>query len=159
MPLHRITATFAACVLALVLAPVALAGPPADKGKPVSAAQGQGQGQGSGKSQADEHAGAHDAGAKGASGDKGKESAHDDADNHGQAVSECNHRANDKKLKGKERQEYLEWCTDHGERAKYDDRRYDQDRSCYRRADEKGLGGDFRRVYIKECLQKQEKNR
>jgi hypothetical protein len=80
-------------------------------------------------------------------------------DNRGQVVSECNHRANTKELKGKERQEYLEWCTDHGERHRYDERRYDQDRSCYRKADDKGLSGDFRRVFVQDCLRKQEKNR
>ena len=84
---------------------------------------------------------------------------HADDGNHGQVVSECNHRANAKKLKGKERQEYVEWCTDHGERHHYDDRRYDQDRSCYRKADDKGLSGDFRRVFIQDCLRKQERNR
>ena len=84
---------------------------------------------------------------------------HADDGNHGQVVSECNHRANEKKLKGKERQDYVEWCTDHGERHHYDDRRYDQDRSCYRKADDKGLSGDFRRVFIQDCLRKQEKNR
>jgi hypothetical protein len=80
-------------------------------------------------------------------------------DSRGQGVSECNHRANNKELKGKERQEYLEWCTDQGERHRYDDRRYDQDRSCYRKADDKGLSGDFRRVFVQDCLRKQEKNR
>ena len=124
-----------ALALGLLLAPVAFAEPPADKGKPAAAA--------------------HD---DDKSGDKGR---YDDNDggNRGQVVSDCNHRANEKNLKGKDRQEYVEWCTDRGEHYKYDDRRYDQDRSCYRRAEEKGLSGDFRRVFIQDCLRRLEKNR
>ena len=118
----------ATIALSAVLAPVAYAEPPADKGKNANAAVNRD----------------HETG---------------DDDSRGQVVSECNHRANNKELKGKERQEYLEWCTDHGERHRYDDRRYDQDRSCYRKADDKGLSGDFRRVFVQDCLRKQEKSR
>jgi hypothetical protein len=118
----------AAIALSAVLAPVAYAEPPADKGKNANAAA-----------------------------NRDHETADDDS--RGKVVSECNHRANTKELKGKERQEYLEWCTDHGERHRYDDRRYDQDRSCYRKADDKGLSGDFRRVFVQDCLRKQEKSR
>jgi Ni/Co efflux regulator RcnB len=133
---HRIASTLSACLLALALAPVALAAPPADKGKGAQAAQDKGRPESS---------------------DKHEDKA--DADNRGQVVSDCNHRANEKKLQGHERQDYLEWCTDRGDRYQYDDRRYDQDRSCYRRADERGLSGDVRRVYVQECLRKQEKSR
>ena len=118
----------AAIALSAVLAPVAYAEPPADKGKNANAAA-----------------------------NRDHETADDDS--RGKVVSECNHRANTKELKGKERQEYLEWCADHGERHRYDDRRYDQDRSCYRKADDKGLSGDFRRVFVQDCLRKQEKSR
>jgi hypothetical protein len=123
-----------ALALGFLLSPVAFAEPPADKGKPAAAA--------------------HDD-------DKsGNKERHDDDDgNRGQVVSDCNHRANEKQLKGKERQQYVEWCTDRGEHYKFDDRRYDQDRSCYRRADERGMSGDFRRVFIQDCLRKLEKNR
>jgi hypothetical protein len=120
-----------ALALGFLLAPVAFAEPPADKGKAAAAA--------------------HD---DDKSGNKDRYDG-----NRGQVVSDCNHRANEKNLNGKERQQYVEWCTEHGERYKYDDRRYDQDRSCYRRADERGMSGDFRRVFIQDCLRKLEKNR
>ncbi|HEX6572541.1 MAG TPA: hypothetical protein VF055_11005 [Steroidobacteraceae bacterium] len=123
-----------ALALGFLLAPVAFAEPPADKGKAAAPA--------------------HDDDKSG-----NKDRHDDDDDNRGQVVSDCNHRANGKDLKGKERQQYVEWCTEHGERYKYDDRRYDQDRSCYRRADERGMSGDFRRVFIQDCLRKLEKNR
>jgi hypothetical protein len=119
-----------ALALGLLLAPVAFAEPPADKGKAAAAAH-----------------------------DDDKDRPDDGDGNRGQVVSDCNHRANEKGLKDKERQQYVEWCTDRGERYKYDDRRYDQDRSCYRRADERGMSGDFRRVFIQDCLRKLEKNR
>lgn len=154
----RITHLLAALALTAVLVPPAFAEPPADKGKGQGASASQPHGTGQPKA---DTAGAKsdDAKAKGEAhmDDKGK--AHDDDGNHGQVVSECNHRANDKNLKGKERQDYVEWCTDRGEHYKYDDRRYDQDRSCYRKADDKGLSGDFRRVFIQDCLRTQEKSR
>ena len=130
----------AAFALATVLAPVAFA-EPAVKGKNANATQPVGKNANATQPVNKDH------------------DEHADDGNHGQVVSECNHRANEKKLKGKERQDYVEWCTDHGERHHYDDRRYDQDRSCYRKADDKGLSGDFRRVFIQDCLRKQEKNR
>ncbi|HET7202125.1 MAG TPA: hypothetical protein VFI92_02040 [Steroidobacteraceae bacterium] len=125
---HLITA-FA---LTAVLAPVAFAEPPADKGKAANASQPV---------------------------SKDHDPARAGDGNRGQVVSECNHRANAKELKGKERTEYVEWCTDRGERYQYDDRHYTEDRSCYRKADDRGLSGDFRRVFIQDCLRKQEKNR
>lgn len=120
-----------AFALTTVLAPAAFAEPPTDKGK----------------------------GAASASQAANKDQGRDDADNRGQVVSECNHRANAKELKGKERQEYVEWCTDRGERYQYDERRYTEERSCYRKADDKGLSGDFRRVFLQDCLRRQEKSR
>lgn len=132
-----------ALALGVLLAPATMADPPADKGKPAAAAQAQDKG----KPQAPVHDGVHQ-------GDKGKAD-----DTHGQVVSTCNHRANEKKLQGKDRQEYVEWCTDRGERYQYDDRRYDGERSCYRKAGEKGLSGDVRRAFVEDCLRRQEKNR
>jgi hypothetical protein len=79
--------------------------------------------------------------------------------NHGQIVSECNHRANERNLKGQDRKEWVEWCEDRGNRYAYDSRRFDDDRSCYRRADEKGLSGDRRRAWINDCLEKQDAQR
>ena len=134
----------AVIVSGLLLGPVALADPPADKGKSAGAAQAVKDDGKSSSAAQDRH---HEDG-------QGKAE-----DNHGQVVSDCNHRANQKELKGKDRQDYVEWCTDRGERHQYDDRRYDQDRSCYRKAGEKGLSGDTRRAYIQDCLRKQEKNR
>ena len=133
-----------ALALGLLLAPAAFAEPPADKGKPAAAAH------------TDDKSGNKAPHTDDKSGNKDRP---DGDDIRGQVVSDCNHRANEKNLKGKDRQQYVEWCTDHGERYKYDDRRYDQDRSCYRRADERGMSGDFRRVFIQDCLRKLEKNR
>ena len=138
----------AALVLGVLLAPVSLADPPADKGKGAAAAQVPVKGLPADR--------AHDDG-KGKSDDHQGQGRADD--NHGQVVSNCNHRANEKKLAGKDRQEYVEWCTDRGERYQYDDRRYDQDRSCYRLAEQKGMSGDARRVFVQNCLERREKNR
>lgn len=142
MNIQGIRQLLAALALTAVLAPVAFAEPPPTvKGKNANA-------------QPD---GRHESATQPAN--KDHEEHGDDDRNHGQVVSECNHRANTKQLKGKDRQDYVEWCTERGERHHYDDRRYDQDRSCYRKADDKGLSGDFRRVFIQDCLRKQEKNR
>ena len=132
----------------LLIAPVALADPPADKGKVTSPAQAVRENGKPSPASQDRHHEDGDSNGKGTA-----------DDNHGQVVSECSHRANQKSLKGKDRKEYVEWCTDRGESYKYDDRRYDRDRSCYRKAEEKGLSGDFRRVFIQDCLRRQEKNR
>ena len=90
---------------------------------------------------------------------EGKQGYDNDAKNHGQKVSECNHRANERNLKGQDRKEFVEWCTDYGDRYKYDQRRFDSDRSCYRKAEERALSGDKRRAFIEECLRKQEQHR
>ncbi len=76
----------------------------------------------------------------------------DDASNHGQVVSECNHRANERNLKGQDRKEWTEWCEDRGGRYNYDYKRYSSDRNCYQKADNKGLSGDKRRKFINDCL-------
>jgi hypothetical protein len=85
--------------------------------------------------------------------DKGKGKGNDGRDdNHGQVVSECNHRANERNLKGKDRKEWTEWCEDRGSRHNYDYRRYSSDRNCYQKADNKCLTGDKRRKFINDCL-------
>jgi len=94
----------------------------------VAAAQGQSQGKGQGK-------------------DGGKQ-----ASNHGQVVSECNHRANDRKLKGEDRKDFIEWCESRGARYHYDDKRYSVERNCYQKANNKGLTGDKRRNFLDKCL-------
>jgi hypothetical protein len=153
---HASRHLLAALVSGVLLAPVTLADPPTDKGKGAPAAQ----------AAADKGKSAPAAAEKGNAKGNPSAAAHDHEDDkgkadesHGQVVSDCNHRANEKNLKGHDRQDYIGWCTDRGERYQYDDRRYDQDRGCYRRAEERGLSGDFRRVFIQDCLRKQEKNR
>jgi len=76
------------------------------------------------------------------------------ASNHGQVVSECNHRANERNLKGQDRKEWTEWCEERGSRHNYDYQRYSSDRNCYQKADSKGLSGDKRRKFINDCLDK-----
>jgi hypothetical protein len=147
---HASRHLLAALVAGVLLAPVTLAEPPADKGKGATAAP----------AAPDKGRGAQGAVDKENDKDNDKDMDKDKSDaGHGQVVSDCNHRANEKKLKGHDRQDYVEWCTDRGERYRYDDRRYDQDRGCYRRAEERGLSGDSRRAFIQDCLRKQEKNR
>jgi hypothetical protein len=140
MNLQCIRQTFAALALGvIVLTPAALAEPPADKGKP-EAVQGQDRDKG-----VDKTVPGHEA--------------HPQDDNRGAVVSDCNHRANTRKLQGADRQDYVEWCTERGARHQYDDRRFDLDRACYRRASDKGLAGDARRAFIAECLHERERNR
>jgi hypothetical protein len=135
----------ATLVLGVMLSPLAFAEPPADKGKGADASQPTKQDMG-GQSAAD------------ARDDKGNDRGASDQP-HGEVVSECNHRANERNLKGRDRKQFVEWCTDRGERYGYDDRRFDEERSCYRKADDRGLSGDFRRVFLQDCLGKQEKRR
>ena len=78
--------------------------------------------------------------------------------NHGQVVSECAHRANQRNLKGQERKEWTEWCEDRGGKYNYDYNRYGSERNCYQKADNKGLSGDKRRKFINDCLDRPNKN-
>lgn len=75
-----------------------------------------------------------------------------DKSNHGQVVSECNHRANERNLKGQDRKEFTEWCESRGARYGYDDNRYSRERECYRKADNKELKGDKRQKFLANCL-------
>ncbi len=123
--MNRTIQICAAVALALTLSTPVVADPPADKGK----GQSQGQSQ------------------------YGDDSKHDGKDaNHGQIVSECKHRANERNLKGKDRKEWTEWCEERGSRHNYDYGRYNTDRNCYQKADNKGLSGDKRRKFINDCL-------
>ena len=74
-------------------------------------------------------------------------------------VSECNHRANQRNLKGQDRKQWVEWCTEHGQRFGYDNRYWNNDRTCYQKADDRNLSGDKRRSYLHECLSKSDRNR
>jgi hypothetical protein len=120
----------ALAVLALFSLP-ALADPPSDKG------QGKGQ----------------SAAQQGQSAEHGPPAQQGQNDlNHGQVVSECNHRANDRNMKGQDRKQWVEWCEERGSHYKYDDRRWSAERNCYQRADAKSLSGDKRRHFLNECL-------
>lgn len=109
-----------------------------------AAGQDQGQGKGKGKGQAEEYSQYDDKG-QGKDGYKG-------GANHGQVVSECNHRANERNLKGQERKDFTEWCQSRGARYKYDYNRYDGERNCYQKANNKGLSGDKRANFLDKCL-------
>jgi hypothetical protein len=156
---------FAAAALALTLLaaqPVA-ADPPAEKGNPQSQKATPAPG-GAGKS-GDAHerdadaAKSRDAAAGQASGKRQQAHDHGDDPNHGRVVSECNHRANERNLQGKDRKQFTEWCIERGERHQYDDKRYREERSCYQRADDRRLSGDARRFFILDCLTRQGANR
>lgn len=135
--MNRMIQICASIALALTLSTTTVfADPPSDKGKDKSAQQGNSGQQGKGDD--DHYDDRYD--------DKDKNS------NHGQIVSECNHRANERNLKGKDRKEWTEWCEDRGSRHNYDYRRYSSDRNCYQKADNKGLTGDKRRKFINDCL-------
>ena len=71
---------------------------------------------------------------------------------HGQVVSECNHRANDRNLKGQDRKDFVEWCESRGARYKYDYGRYDGEKNCYQKANNKGLTGDKRQNFLEKCF-------
>jgi psiF repeat len=138
--MNAIHKALVAVALALTLSAPALADPPAGKGNDKSAQQGSQEQQGK-------------------SGQKGKDdkASHDDRyddkdSNHGSVVSECNHRANERNLKGQDRKEWTEWCEERGSRYSYDYKRYSTDRNCYQKADNKGLTGDKRRKFINDCL-------
>jgi hypothetical protein len=80
-----------------------------------------------------------------------------DSSNRGQVTSECNHRANDKNLKGQERKDYVEWCQSRGARYGYRDDDYKRERGCYQSVFDKMLGGEKRQSYLDECLREAER--
>jgi len=90
---------------------------------------------------------------------------HDDHDksqndaNHGQVVSECNHRANERNMKGQDRKQWVEWCTDQGERFSYRNDHWTNDKTCYQKADNRNLSGDKRRAYVRDCLSRMDRTR
>jgi hypothetical protein len=126
----------------------------------VASAQGQsqnkGKGQGQAQTQSQAQAEAEDYYQdKGKDMDKGKDYDHGkdyDKSNHGQVVSECNHRANERNLKGHERKDFTEWCESRGARYKYDNDRYGKERDCYRKANKKDLSGDKRAKFLDKCF-------
>jgi len=119
---------------------------------PSNAEPNKGQGQGQAKGQGQEHRHQDDRHYDDKHGnDRQKKMTH------GQVVSECNHRANERKLKGKERKHFVEWCTERGERYRFDDRRYKYDEDCYDRADRKNLSGLKRVTFIAECTARRDR--
>jgi hypothetical protein len=143
---RQVCASFAlATMIALAATAVAVADPPADKGKDKGAQSDSYQQQGNSNKQ----------GKGDGYDDKGRYGSDDS--NHGQVVSECNHRANERNLKGQDRKEWTEWCEERGSRNNYDYRRYSTDRNCYQKADNKGLTGDKRRKFINDCLDRPNK--
>lgn len=179
---HKYLAVFT--LLALVTGPV-MADPPAEKGKGNDKSAQQGNPspqQGNDKSQHGNQPGSQGEqhGNQGGSsyraddrdGNKHDDKYHDKYDdkyddhdkskndaNHGQVVSECNHRANQRNLKGKDRKQWVEWCTDHGQRFSYENKRWSDDRTCYQKADNRNLSGDKRRAYVRDCLSKMDHTR
>lgn len=143
-----------AAVAMLVIAGPSNAEPNKDKVQGQAQAQGQGQSKGPGQGQPQSKAQAHDDHHY-AKDDKGKG---EKKMTHGQVVSECNHRANERKFEGKDRQRFVEWCTDRGERYTFDDRRYKYDEDCYKRADRKDLSGIKRTTFIAECAAKRDRD-
>jgi hypothetical protein len=94
--------------------------------------------------------------------DKRAHTAYNDASaNHGQVVSDCNHRANDRELKGIDRQDYVEWCTSRGYRYdnSYRDGYWTNDRGCYGKANDRGLTGDNRADFLRSCLARDDERR
>ena len=133
---------FAVLFAAVLAAGAAQAGN--DKG------QDQGKGQGKGQDQAQVQGYRYDD-----LGDDGKGRAKqidDGPQNNGQVTSECNHRANERNMKGQDRKDYVEWCESRGASYKYDYNRYGNERSCYQRANDKNLRGDDRANFLRRCL-------
>jgi len=138
-----------AALLALGLSNVASAqGQSQGQGQGQSQSQGKGQGKGQGQGQGQGQSQSQDYYQ-----DKGKDKSKDyDEPNHGQVVSECNHRANSRNLKGQERKDFTEWCESRGPQYKYDENRYGNERNCYQKANNKGLSGDKRANFLNKCL-------
>lgn len=149
--MNTITQFCAAIALTLALSPTVFADPPVDKG-PQGQGQSQGQSQGQPKGNSAEHAKGNTDSYHDDRYDDRNDDKHKDASNHGQVVSECKHRANERNLKGQDRKEWTEWCEERGGRYNYDYKRYSSDRNCYQKADNKGLSGDKRRKFINDCL-------
>jgi hypothetical protein len=145
-------------LVAVLLGPVSYAGQGNSQGKAQGKPQGQVQGssQGQGHGKAKDQGKGQDDGHGNSQGNRHSQEQHGQGqagkDNHGQVVSECNSRANDRKLKGKERQDFVEWCTDTSERHGYKDGRWTGDRSCYDRADKNGLKDADRRDFVRRCV-------
>jgi hypothetical protein len=68
----------------------------------------------------------------------------------GQVVSDCNHRANTRDLKGQDRQNFVDWCVDR--RDPFDGNHVNRYPDCSAIAAERGLLDEARRDFINRCL-------
>ena len=72
------------------------------------------------------------------------------ADDRGQGVSDCNHRANLQQLKGPERKDFVDWCTSRDEAAGIDQKR-DRYSECYARMTDRNMSDADRSQYRRNC--------
>jgi hypothetical protein len=68
----------------------------------------------------------------------------------GQPVSDCNHRALERGLKGPDRRDFVDGCV--SRLSATDDDRRDRYRECHARAADRGLHDASRRQYIEDCV-------
>jgi hypothetical protein len=78
-----------------------------------------------------------------------------DEGNRGQVVSDCNHRANARELKGQDRQDFVDWCVDR--RDPFDDNRVNRYPDCNALAAQRGLLNEARRDFINRCIDSDER--
>lgn len=153
------TIAFVAAALLVATSAYADQGASQGKGVPHGQGQGQGQAQGQGQGQGQMHGPPDSRGPDDRDHRDFDEHRDEGKDNRGQVVSDCNHHANERKLKGGERKQFVEWCEDRGARYNYDERRWKGERTCYDKADRKGLSGDKRRKFLNKCFDEQMGNR
>lgn len=80
--------------------------------------------------------------------------ANDDS-NRGQVVSDCNHRANAREVKGQDRQDFVDWCVARGD--PFDDAHVSRFSDCNTRATERGLHDEARRDFIDRCVDRDDR--
>jgi hypothetical protein len=69
----------------------------------------------------------------------------------GQAIVECNDRANVQELKGQERKDFVDWCVSREEAAAGDNLRPDRYSECYARMTDPKLTDVDRGQYLRNC--------
>jgi hypothetical protein len=68
-------------------------------------------------------------------------------------MKDCNAQANQKRMKGDERQDFMSSCLrSHGDAPRKFTAQQDRMRSCNRTAGERELKGDERREFMRDCL-------
>ena len=73
----------------------------------------------------------------------------------GQTVSECNHRANERNLKGQDRKDFVDWCV--ARNQSYSDAQGNRYSECNARANERRLEGDARRDFLEWCVDRDDR--